>query len=63
MTNASIEKWIWILIYAGMLVLAAALAVQSRAPQLAWPVGIGGAVAVVAGIALIYIRSRRKDAD
>ena len=53
-----LEKWIWILIYGGLLCLVAGLAVFERQVDLGQAmVGVGGIVAVV-GAMLILVRAR-----
>lgn len=55
-----VDKWIWILIYGGLLCLVAGLAVSKRQEDLgqvmAW---VGGLVAAV-GAVLIVVRARMK---
>lgn len=55
-----LEKWIWILIYGGLLCLVAGLAVSQREEGLGLVmVALGGIVAVV-GALLIMVRARMK---
>jgi malonyl CoA-acyl carrier protein transacylase len=59
-------KWLnritWILIYSGLLLLVVALAAAQLDPNdvniLGWSLGSLGALATVAGVVCIYIRSR-----
>lgn len=64
MSRAFIDKWSWIFIYAGMALFALGLAIrQSGAERLDIPVvllGVGG-VSTVAGVAMIWWRSRMGD--
>ncbi|MEP7299850.1 MAG: hypothetical protein ABI702_27030 [Burkholderiales bacterium] len=56
--TARIDIWIWVLVYAGLIVGGVGLAVQRGDPVLGWPVAIAGAVLIAAGALLIWIRSR-----
>jgi hypothetical protein len=58
-----IEKWVWILIYLGMFLVAVGLASHAGDPALGWLLGWAGAAAIVAGIALIWLRSLLKNAE
>lgn len=61
--HATLEKWIWILIYGGLLILVLGIATgrQEGAESLAWALAVPGAVIAAAGFALIYVRSRLSD--
>ena len=48
----------WVLIYAGMLSFALGWTVRPHAPALGWVLIVGSAVAVVAGVVLVWVRSR-----
>jgi vacuolar-type H+-ATPase subunit I/STV1 len=58
---ARVEKWIWMLIYAGMLLFALGLAVQRSDTLLGWGMATAGGAMTVIGIVLIWVRSRMKD--
>ena len=60
-TTARIQKWIWILIYLGMILLALGLAVQRSDTALGWGIAAPGIAAIAAGIVLIWVRSRMKN--
>ena len=55
-----IEKWVWILIYLGMFMVAIGLASKSGDPALGWLIGCIGAASITVGILLIWLRSRIK---
>jgi hypothetical protein len=55
---ARVERWIWILLYGGLLALCFGLAVEDRDAALGWSLVTGGGAAAAAGIFLIYLRSR-----
>ncbi|HSW04747.1 hypothetical protein [Aquabacterium sp.] len=55
-----IERWVWILIYGGLLVLVLGVAVEDLNFALGWSMVTGGGGAAVAGVVLIFIRSRMK---
>jgi hypothetical protein len=56
-----IQKWVWILIYGGMFLLALGLAVQRSDAALGWGIAAPGAFLIAAGALLIWARSRMKD--
>ena len=49
---------IWALIYGGLFAIGIGVALQRGAERYGWSVAVGGAVAVVAGFVLVWIRSR-----
>ena len=53
-----VQKWVWILIYAGMALIALGLSVRHSDLALGWSIAGPGIVLVAAGIVLIWIRSR-----
>ena len=55
---ARVEAWIWILIYAGLLLLVLGISLTSYDPALAWTVMGTGIVLAVVGAVLIYFRSK-----
>ncbi|MES2101744.1 MAG: hypothetical protein V4569_18110 [Pseudomonadota bacterium] len=59
--TARIQKWIWILIYLGMILLALGLSVQRSDAALGWGIAVPGIALIVVGIVLIWIRSRMKN--
>lgn len=61
MKPATVEVWIWTLIYGGLLLGSLGLFVGRNDPALGWTVGVTGAVLVAAGVLLIYLRSRMHD--
>lgn len=48
----------WVLIYAGMLSFALGWTVRPNAPVLGWGLIVGSAVAMAAGVVLVWVRSR-----
>ncbi|SEA02499.1 hypothetical protein [Variovorax sp. YR216] len=58
--HATLEKWIWILIYGGLLTLILGIATgrQEGMETLGWAMAVPGAVAAAVGVVLIYVRSR-----
>jgi hypothetical protein len=59
MSNDTLDKLIWVLIYGGLLVLCLGLFLLRTAPGLGWGlVVVGGALATV-GAALVAVRARR----
>ncbi|MRD48547.1 hypothetical protein [Caenimonas koreensis] len=53
-----IEKWTWILIYAGLFAIIVGIASMSASPSTAWTLVAVGAVLAVAGVVLIWVRSK-----
>lgn len=53
-----IERLIWILIYGGLFALILGVVVLSPAPITAWSLIVLGGCAVLAGVVLIWVRSR-----
>ena len=60
-TAQRIEKWCWILIFLGMILLPLGLAVQRSDAVLGWGIAAPGILMIVAGIAMIWARSRMKN--
>ena len=58
MNAKRIEKWIWVLVYAGLACFGLGLAVQRSDGSLGWAIAVVGATLVVAGALLVWIRSR-----
>jgi len=58
MNAKSIQKWVWILIYAGIFLLALGLSVQRSDAALGWGIAAPGIAAIALGIVLIWVRSR-----
>jgi hypothetical protein len=56
-----LEKWCWILIFLGMILLPLGLAVQRSDATLGWGIAAPGILMIVAGIAMIWARSRMKN--
>jgi len=56
--HARLEKWMWILIYVGIAVTALGWYTGRTDAALGWLIAVPGVVAAVAGVALIFVRSR-----
>lgn len=59
--HATLEKLIWILIYGGLFLVILGIATGRTAEAIGWALALPGAGLTVAGIVLIYVRSRLKD--
>lgn len=59
--HAKLEKWTWILIYAGLFLMTLGIATARTDTVLGWSMATPGALAAVIGVVLIYLRSRIKD--
>jgi hypothetical protein len=62
MSNRALDRLIWTLIFGGILILSVSLFVARGARAIAWTLGSAGALAALAGPALIVVRSRRSEA-
>ncbi len=60
MPATTVEKYTWPLIFGGLFVAGLGLFVDEQGSWLGWPMVGVGSVAVVAGIALVWVRSRMK---
>lgn len=56
-----LERATWVLIYAGLLGLVLGLFAQRSQPVLGWSFVIGGGLAAVLGVLLIFVRSRMRE--
>lgn len=64
MKNSTIETWVWVLIYGGLLAVGLGLAMQQQGAGAAGQVLVaGGGVTAAVGVLMIWLRSRRKDDD
>jgi hypothetical protein len=61
MKTSAVEAWVWVLIYGGLLLFCLGLFIDRSDFALGWLVGLTGAALVLAGVLLIYIRSRMRD--
>jgi glucan phosphoethanolaminetransferase (alkaline phosphatase superfamily) len=59
--HATLEKWIWILIYGGLFMLILGIATGRTDATLGWFMAVPGAAVALVGVVLIYVRSRLKD--
>ena len=62
MSNAALQKLIWVLIYGGLLGVVLGLSIQKADDALGWSIVVGGALSAAVGVVLLFVRSRRKDA-
>ena len=56
-----IEALVWVLIYGGLLVFGLGVALSHAGLYYGWGVSVVGLVIAVAGVVLIYVRSRMTD--
>ena len=59
MDNATLDKLIWALIYAGLFVAGLGIWFMEQHLTVGWTMCLVGAGAVMAGAVLIWLRSRR----
>jgi hypothetical protein len=57
---ARVEKLVWVGIYGGMILLALGIAVGRTDAALGWGIGGVGVAALVAGLVLVWVRSRMR---
>ncbi len=58
MKPSTVEALVWVLVYGGLLLLCLGLFVLRGDATLGWLLLLAGGAIAVAGVALIYIRSR-----
>ena len=58
---ARVERLIWIFIYAGLFAVAVGMAVREGIDGLHWLLIGGGALSVLVGAVLVWVRSRMHD--
>jgi hypothetical protein len=56
-----IETLVWVLIYGGLLVFGLGVALSRGGLDYGWGVSLVGVVVAVAGVVLVYVRSRMSD--
>jgi F0F1-type ATP synthase assembly protein I len=59
MSHRRLETLAWVLIYGGLLVLCLGLFVDRTGSTLGWTLQVAGALGALAGVVLIWLRSRR----
>jgi hypothetical protein len=63
MKNAALETWVWVLVYGGLLLLSLGVFVQRAGGALGAVLLVAGGAALVAGVVLVVVRSRRPKDD
>ena len=53
-----VEKWVWKLIYGGLLAAGLGVSLRESVAPLGWTLVGAGVVAAVAGVVLIFVRAR-----
>ena len=61
-SNKRLEVWVWIAIYAGLLVFSLGWFVEAHNARVGLGLMVGGALAAAAGVLMIYLRARRGEA-
>ncbi|MBL8352501.1 MAG: hypothetical protein JNL87_19560 [Burkholderiaceae bacterium] len=61
MKPATVEVWVWVLIYGGLLLLCLGLFVARSDAALGWTTSVVGGLAAAVGVLLIYLRSRMRE--
>ena len=60
MSDGSLETLAWVCLFGGLLVVSLGLFVPAGEAALRWSLLGAGAAAVVAGVVLVWVRSRRR---
>ena len=60
MSTARLETWAWVAIYVGMVLVGLGVALQRHGAEFGPAVTVVGVIGIVAGVLMIWIRSRRK---
>ncbi len=60
MTASRVATWVWVFVYAGMLVFGVGLAVARTDDALGWVIAATGIFSIAVGALLVWIRSRMK---
>ncbi len=58
-----IERWVWTLIYGGLLCLVLGYFIEKTQAQDASEFFVAGGIAVLVGVVLLYVRSRMREED
>ena len=58
MKTSTVEAWVWVLVYGGLLLLCLGLFVGRSQTALGWAMALAGGALAVAGVVLIVVRSR-----
>ena len=61
LSTGRIEVLVWVLIYGGMLSCGMGIALSRGGQGYGWGVAAAGMVAAIAGVVLVWVRSRRVD--
>jgi hypothetical protein len=59
MSTATLDKLVWVFIYAGMALAGLGIWFLEHSAAVGWTLAVGGAGLVLVGALLIWIRSRR----
>ena len=62
MKASTLETWVWVLIYGGLLVLSLGVFVSRRDAAFGGTLEVAGGISVAVGVVLIFVRSRIKEA-
>lgn len=61
MKTSTLEKLVWVYIYAGLVLGGLGLMVQRGNDAVGWTMAVIGAVSIVVGAVLIFVRSKMKE--
>ncbi|GAC1390228.1 MAG: hypothetical protein NVSMB34_03470 [Variovorax sp.] len=56
--HATLERWIWVLIYGGLFLVILGVATGRDDASLGWALALPGGALAAVGVVLIYVRSR-----
>jgi len=58
MDKAKLDKWIWVLIFGGLLAISFGWFLRSRIEAAGWTLMVAGAIVAATGAVMIFVRSR-----
>ena len=58
MKTSTVEAWVWVLVYGGLLLFCLGLFIDRADFALGWLFNLVGAALAVAGVVLIFVRAR-----
>jgi uncharacterized membrane protein AbrB (regulator of aidB expression) len=60
MTHERMDKWMWILIFGGLITFGVALSIARTDAPIGWVFGAAGVLGVVVGVGMLWSRSRSR---
>ena len=60
MTYERMDKWMWILIFGGLITFGVGLSIARTDAPIGWAFGVAGVLGVVIGVGMLWSRSRSR---